>query len=263
MRNARLLSTVAATLLMSAGIASAQATHTESQAPARAPAAQQSTPAEKTAPPLHSGTMQKSERKGAETTGQSSSEGSQGRTVDHPLRVQKNERKGPATTGQSPNERTGTDRAKGNREENSRQPNKSEHEGQVNKSEHEGSSKDKMGQSSERSRSTDERSSERKSTTTTGQGAAAGRAKLSSEQRTKITSVIKHQNVRRVERTSLHVSLNIGTRIPASASVHFYPLPVEVVTVYPQWRGYDYILVGDQIVIIEPSTHEIVYIIES
>jgi hypothetical protein len=29
--------------------------------------------------------------------------------------------------------------------------------------------------------------------------------------------------------------------------VHFYPLPSEVFVVYPKWRGYDYILVGDQI----------------
>jgi hypothetical protein len=35
------------------------------------------------------------------------------------------------------------------------------------------------------------------------------------------------------------------------------------VTIYPEWRGYDYILVGEQIIIIEPRTHEIVYIIEA
>jgi hypothetical protein len=45
--------------------------------------------------------------------------------------------------------------------------------------------------------------------------------------------------------------------------VHFYPLPVEVITIYPQWRGYEYILVGEQIVIIDPRTHEIVAIVEA
>ncbi|HVZ53898.1 MAG TPA: DUF1236 domain-containing protein [Pseudolabrys sp.] len=253
MRKAQLFSTVAAALLMSAGIASAQAVHTETQAPARAPAAQRNAPAEKTAPGIHSGAMQRSERKGAETTGQAPNEGANGRPSK------------PMATG---GDNTGSDRAKGNRDEPSKNEmnkserrNKSEREG-MNKSEHEGSNK--MGRSeSERSQSSHERSSERKSSTTTGQGAAAGRAALSNEQRTKITSVIKHQNVRRVDRASLNVSLNIGTRIPASASVHFYPLPAEVVTVYPEWRGYDYILVGSQIVIIAPDTHEIVYIIES
>lgn len=93
---------------------------------------------------------------------------------------------------------------------------------------------------------------------TTGQGAAAGSAKLSAEQRSKITTVIKKQNVKPVQ---LNVSVSVGTRIPAS--VHFYPLPQEVVVIYPEWRGYDYILVGDQIVVVDPRSHEIVAILEA
>jgi hypothetical protein len=94
--------------------------------------------------------------------------------------------------------------------------------------------------------------------TTTGQGAAAGSAKLTTEQRTKITTVIRQH---KVEPAHLNVSVSVGTRIPSS--VHVYPLPVEVIAVYPDWRGYDYILVGDQIVIINPRTHEIVAIVEA
>ena len=45
--------------------------------------------------------------------------------------------------------------------------------------------------------------------------------------------------------------------------VHYYPLPAEVVTVYPEWRGYDYIMVGDQIVIIDPDTRAVVFILEA
>jgi hypothetical protein len=99
---------------------------------------------------------------------------------------------------------------------------------------------------------------EQNRSTTTGQGAAAGSAKLSTEQRTKITSIIKE---RKVESTKLNVSVSIGTRIPAS--VHIYPLPVQVIEVYPEWRGFSYILVGDQIVIISPRTHEIVAILDA
>jgi hypothetical protein len=94
--------------------------------------------------------------------------------------------------------------------------------------------------------------------TTTGQGAAAGSAKLTTEQRTKITTVIRQH---KVEPAHLNVSVSVGTRIPTS--VHLYPLPVEVIAIYPEWRGYDYILVGDQIVIINPRTHEIVAIVEA
>ena len=93
---------------------------------------------------------------------------------------------------------------------------------------------------------------------TTGQGAAAGSAKLSSEQRTKITSVIKKQNVKPVHVT---FSINVGTRVPPT--VHYYPLPGEVVTIYPEWRGYNYLLVGDQILVIDPDTREIVAILDA
>jgi Protein of unknown function (DUF1236) len=93
---------------------------------------------------------------------------------------------------------------------------------------------------------------------TTGQGAAAGSAKLSTEQRSKITTIFRRHKVAPVH---LNVSVRVGTRIPAS--VHFYPLPLDVVAIYPEWRGYDYILVGDEIVVIDPRTHEIVAILEA
>ncbi len=93
---------------------------------------------------------------------------------------------------------------------------------------------------------------------TTGQGAAAGSAKLSSEQRTKISAAFKEH---RVPSVHLNVSVSVGTRVPEN--VHFYPIPEEVVVIYPEWRGYDYILVGDEIVVIDPSSHEIVAILEA
>jgi Protein of unknown function (DUF1236) len=38
-------------------------------------------------------------------------------------------------------------------------------------------------------------------------------------------------------------------------------LPEEIVRIVPEYRGYEYFLVGDEIVIIDPSTLEIVAII--
>jgi hypothetical protein len=92
---------------------------------------------------------------------------------------------------------------------------------------------------------------------TTGQG-EAGAANLTSEQHTKITGIIRQH---KVAPTQLNVSVRVGTRIPDS--VHFYPLPREVFVIYPEWRGYDYIMVGDQILVIDPSTHQIVAILEA
>jgi hypothetical protein len=175
-------------LLLGASAASAQGMGKEP--PERAPAAQQSAPAEKVGPSMKAG-----EQRSPQTTGQAAPDS-----------------KARETTGQSP-----------------------------------------KSQATDRPGATEQNRS-----TTIGQGSAAGSAKLSTEQRTKITSIIKQ---RKVEPTKLNVSISVGTRVPAS--VHLYPLPVEVVTVYPAWRGYEYILVGDQIVVINPRSHEIVAIIEA
>jgi hypothetical protein len=96
-----------------------------------------------------------------------------------------------------------------------------------------------------------------KSTTTTGQAGAG--AKLSTEQRTKITTVIRDQRVAPV--TNVNFSISVGTRVPRSG-VTFHPLPAEVVTVYPEWRGYEFILVREQIVVIDPRTLEIVAVLD-
>jgi hypothetical protein len=95
-----------------------------------------------------------------------------------------------------------------------------------------------------------------RSQTTTGQAGAG--AKLSTEQRTKITTVIRNEHVAPV--TNVNFSISVGTRIPRE--VRYHPLPTEVVTIYPEWRGYNYILVNDQIVVIDPQTLEIVAILD-
>ncbi|QWG11251.1 DUF1236 domain-containing protein [Bradyrhizobium sediminis] len=96
------------------------------------------------------------------------------------------------------------------------------------------------------------------STTTTGQAGAG--AKLSTEQRTQITSVIKEQRVAPV--TKVNFSIAVGTKVPRSG-VTFHPLPARVVTIYPQWRGYEFILVNEQIVVVNPRSLEIVAILEA
>jgi len=96
-----------------------------------------------------------------------------------------------------------------------------------------------------------------KATTTTGQAAAGG--KLSTEQRTQITTVIKSQHVQPV--TNVNFSISVGTRVPRN--VGFHPLPAQIVTIYPDWRGYEFFLVRDQIVVVNPRTLEIVAVIDA
>jgi hypothetical protein len=120
----------------------------------------------------------------------------------------------------------------------------------------EGRTGNEMNRSNERSQTEMNRSNER--TETTGQAGAG--AKLSTEQRTKISSVIKSQHVQSVDHVDF--ALSVGTRVPRER-VHVQTLPSEVVSIYPQWRGFDYIVVHDKIVIIDPNTYEIVEVIES
>lgn len=99
--------------------------------------------------------------------------------------------------------------------------------------------------------------SETRSRTTTGQAGAG--AKLSTEQRTKITSVIREQHVQ--PETNVKFNISVGTRVPRT--VHFHPLPADIVTVYPDWRGYEFFLVRDQIIVVNPHTYEIVAVLEA
>jgi len=223
-KKGKLLSTVAAALLFGVGAASAQGMGKDN--PERAPAAQQSAPAEKVAPSMKNG-----DHKAPQTTGQATPEGKSGKAHE--------------TTGQAPKSEPKSDmgqRGPGGATQDSSPANS-------------GASKSNTDNSPASSPST--KSSSEQNRATTGQG-AAGSARLTTEQRTKISSVIREQ---KVERTNLNVSVSVGTRIPAS--VHLYALPQQVLVIYPEWRGYEYILVGEQIVIINPRTHEIVAVIEA
>jgi len=215
MNKTRLLSTVAATLLLTVGAVSAQNVKKD-EAPAPAPAAQQSAPAEKMAPALQPGEQKASTKKAPETTGQG--------TMKSP--DPKGDVKGDVKTNTKNDAKTDV------------------------------KAKESMGANGAASPSAKSANESKKSTT--GQGAAAGSGALSGEQRTKITTIIRQHKVAPVK---LNVSVRVGTRVPQS--VHFNRLPSEVYVIYPQWRGYDYILVGDEILVIDPRTHEIVAILEA
>ncbi|HEY0330576.1 MAG TPA: DUF1236 domain-containing protein [Rhodopseudomonas sp.] len=96
-----------------------------------------------------------------------------------------------------------------------------------------------------------------RSSTTTGQAGAG--AKLSGEQRSKITTVIKQQRVEPA--TNINFSISVGTRVPRE--VRFHPLPAEIISLYPDWRGYEFFLVRDEIVVVDPRTLEIVAVLDA
>ena len=218
MRTTQLLTTAAAVVLICGGVAAAQEMKKDDH-PARAPAAQQHAPAEKIVPPITQGA-----RKAPETTGQATHE------MGHNAAPH-------ATDNATAPELKGKEELKAKQH--------SEMKSNVKASE------TKSNEGKAASGKTEFRS-------TTGQGAAASGPKLTTEQRTKITTIFHEHKVAPVH---LNVSIAVGTRIPPT--VHLYPIPVDVIAIYPEWRGYDYVMVGGEILVIDPGTHEIVAIIEA
>jgi hypothetical protein len=93
---------------------------------------------------------------------------------------------------------------------------------------------------------------------TTGNAATSATAAPPAEKRTQITSAIRQEKVEEV--TNVKFNLSIGTAVPAG--VRYYPMPSRIVEIYPEWRGYDFILVHGKYFVRRPRTHGIVYIIE-
>lgn len=79
-------------------------------------------------------------------------------------------------------------------------------------------------------------------------------ANLDDRQRTRVTESITKLNARPVE--NVNFSLSVGKVVPRD--VRFQPLPADVVEVVPQYRGYNFFVVRDDIVIVDPSSYQIV-----
>lgn len=82
---------------------------------------------------------------------------------------------------------------------------------------------------------------------------------LDQSKQTRVKTVIRSQNVKHISRSDIKISIRVGTRVPQR--IHWYPVPVAIFDEVPEYRGYYYIIVDDEIIIIEPRTREIVTII--
>ncbi len=262
MTNRFMISVAALALIAGTGMANAQSMGKESGGAAGGSTMQHSAPADTSAGPAKS---ESAEPKGEMKGGMKSSQ-----TEQKSPGTMKNDRAEDAVKGGSTSQRA-EDRAKGTetkgadtnkRAEDNMKNGTMKAEGRDNNMKAEGregrdnnmkaEGRDKNAPSAAENKSTTERSQ------TTGQAGAG--AKLTTDQRTKISTVIKTQHVESV--THVNFSVSVGTRVPREG-VRFHPLPAEVVTIYPEWRGYEFILVNGRIVIIEPGTYEIVAIIDA
>ena len=91
-------------------------------------------------------------------------------------------------------------------------------------------------------------------------GASSGNdVKVTSEQQTRIHSVVSKVKIKEV--SNLNVNVAVGTILPTT--VELEPVPTEIVEIVPQFRSYRVIKVSGRILIVEPSTRRIVYIINA
>lgn len=80
---------------------------------------------------------------------------------------------------------------------------------------------------------------------------------INDQQRTRVAESITRLNVQPL--TNVNFSLTVGTAVPRD--IRLQTLPADVVEVVPQYRGYSFFVVRDEIVIVEPSTYQIVTVL--
>ena len=80
---------------------------------------------------------------------------------------------------------------------------------------------------------------------------------LDTQQQTSIGQAIAQRGFKPL--TNVSFSIAVGTKVPAA--VQLRALPSDLATFVPQYRGYSFVVVEEQIVIVDPGTHEIVAIV--
>ena len=82
---------------------------------------------------------------------------------------------------------------------------------------------------------------------------------LSSEQRTRIReTVLVKGSAPRV--SNVNFRINVGVAVPRSVQV--VTVPEEIIEIHPAWRGFLYFVYEDEIVIVDPGSHEIVAVLD-
>ena len=85
---------------------------------------------------------------------------------------------------------------------------------------------------------------------------ATGNAHISNDQAARISQTLMASGGR--ENVNI-TNVSVGAAVPGDVTL--MPLPASVVDLVPEYRGYDYVVAHDEIVIVEPSTRHIVEVI--
>lgn len=85
----------------------------------------------------------------------------------------------------------------------------------------------------------------------------AASTKLSETDRAKVFSTLK--SGRHASRQNVNIQVSVGERLPPR--LHSRALPSTIVRTMPQFRGYEYVMIRDEIAIVRPGTREVVEVI--
>jgi hypothetical protein len=272
-KNTLLIAVAATALAVGSGTAFAQAPNQggqKSDSPAvQSNPASKNAPAEKIQGADQKGPANKAETPGQKmgqdlkspnnksTTGQAPSEPKAGQANERPNQKmgqdQKTDQKSPNnknTTGQAPAQQTPTQQTTP-RSDRANEPNRM-NSGQTN--ERGGANVNERGANERGGAGVNERG-----TAETRGGSTNVNVTLSTEQRTKIHSIIvADRSAPRLARADFDV--RVGVVVPRD-KVKFVAVPSTIIEIQPAWRGFEYFLVGDEIVIVDPATLRIVAVI--
>ncbi|MFY9655076.1 MAG: DUF1236 domain-containing protein [Methylocystis sp.] len=88
-------------------------------------------------------------------------------------------------------------------------------------------------------------------------GGAAARGVISPDQEARIRDGVRNENAARADRYDF--GRNVGAIVPRAERLAV--LPPEVVAIVPQYRGYKFVIVEDDIVIVDPRTYRVAAVI--
>lgn len=88
-------------------------------------------------------------------------------------------------------------------------------------------------------------------------GSVNANVEINEQQATEIRTVVKEVDVDRVD---VDIDIDIGVRVPRTVVLH--PLPPRIVKIVPAYADYEFFILADgTIVIVDPVTFEIVYVL--
>lgn len=88
----------------------------------------------------------------------------------------------------------------------------------------------------------------------------SARVELQGDKKERVrTAFREHSHVK--ERTNVDIDISVGRSLPRDWD--YYPVPASIIEVVPEYRDYRYVYVEDRYVIVDPSTYQVVTVIDA